>query len=81
MNSEVRIIQETVRIQEDSEISIDEIADFIDSEIRDKAGSVFKVDSVAIDYGDGYFKTPYFRSGNEFRNYNAKLEKFFRGVT
>ena len=42
MNSEVRIIQETVRIQEDSEISIDEIADFIDSEIRDKAGSVFK---------------------------------------
>lgn len=80
MTSEVRIIQETVRVPEDSEMSIDEIADFIDSEIRGKDGSVFKVDSVAIDYGDGHFKTPNFRSGNEFRNYKAKLEKFLRGI-
>ncbi len=80
MNPEARTIQEVFKIQEDAEISIDEIANFIDSEIKDKDGLAFKVDSISIDYGEGHIKTPFFRSGQEFREYIDRLGKFWRCI-
>ena len=79
MNSKVITIQETLRIPEDEEFSVDYIADFIDSE-RVKDEVTLKVDSVSIDYGEGRIKTPFFRSGKEFRDYIERLEKFWCGM-
>lgn len=83
MDTKIRTIQELVHIPADTEFGVNEIADLIDSEIalerRGKDGEIIKVDSVSIVYGDdNQFKFPFAHSGNEFRDFMKRLERFYR---